>query len=186
MLRSSLIIIMSLLVVGNINAQNPDLKMLNKEAKSKVMEFASILKPSLKKALKTGGPASAIKVCSEVAPQTAVTVSENSDWNIKRVSLKARNHKTAIPDAWEQSVLETFDMRQAKGEPVAKMMYSEVVDGEFRFMKAQGVEKVCTICHGEAIKPEVKSALAEHFPKDMAQGYKLGQVRGAFSLRKKL
>ena len=34
-------------------------------------------------------------------------------------------------------------------------MYSEMVDDEFRFMKAQGVEKVCTVCHGTNIKPEI-------------------------------
>ena len=51
-------------------------------------------------------------------------------------------------------------------------------------MKAQGVDEVCLICHGKNISPEVQNALMEFYPKDAAQGYQLGEVRGAFSLRK--
>jgi hypothetical protein len=79
-----------------------------------------------------------------------------------------------------------FDQRQARGESAAKMAFAEVVDGKYRFMKAQGVEPVCLACHGANIKPEVEAALKEKYPGDMARGYMLGQIRGAFSLSRDL
>ena len=83
-------------------------------------------------------------------------------------------------------MLEQFDKRQAGGESAQKMAYSEVIDGQFRFMKAQGVEEVCLKCHATKIAPETEKALQEHYANDSARGYSLGQIRGAFSLTKQL
>lgn len=161
----------------------PDSSAHKQEAMSIVKKFAGSLKPELKKAIKTGGPAHAVSVCADLAPTIAEKLRTDTGWYIKRVSLKARN-PSAQPDAWEQKVLEQFDQRQAKGEEAQKMAYSEVVDGRFRFMKAQGVEKVCLKCHATKINPEVETALNEKYPHDKARGYTLGQIRGAFSLAK--
>lgn len=163
-----------------------DAASLKQEAVGIVKSFGGMLKPELKKALTEGGPAHAISVCSERAPAIAQQLREQTGWYIRRVSLKARNDKTATPDAWEASVLQQFDQRQAGGEAAAKMAYSETVDGKFRFMKAQGVEGVCLTCHGVTIKSEVEAALAEKYPNDAARGYSLGQIRGAFSLARDL
>ena len=159
---------------------------LKKEAVSIVKKFGGTLKPELQKAIKAGGPPHAISVCSEKAPAIAENLRNETGWYIKRVSLKARNNKTAIPDAWEKKVLQQFDQRQAKGETAEKMAFAEVVDGKFRFMKAQGVEAVCLNCHAANIKPETEAALKEKYPEDKARGYTLGQIRGAFSLAKDL
>jgi hypothetical protein len=105
---------------------------------------------------------------------------------VNRVSLKPRNSQTAIPDAWETKVLQQFDQRQANGESAEKMAFAEVVDGKFRFMKAQGVQAVCMNCHAAEIKPETEAALREKYPLDKARGYSLGQIRGAFSLSRDL
>ena len=158
---------------------------LKQEAIGIVKQFGGSLKPELKKAIKAGGPAHAVSVCSELAPSIAEKLRTDSGWYINRVSLKARN-PSAQPDAWEQKVLQQFDQRQAKGEDAQKMAFSEVVDGRFRFMKAQGVEKVCMNCHAAEIKPEVEAALKEKYPHDKARGYTIGQIRGGFSLAKDL
>ncbi len=166
-------------------ADNADQAELKKEAISLVKRFGGTLKPELKKALQSGGPAHAIKVCSQQAPDIAQRLRNESGWYIKRVSLKNRN-RNAVPDAWERKVLEQFDMRQAEGESATKMAYAEVVDGKFRFMKAQGVEAVCLTCHAEQVGPEVEAELKALYPGDTARGYSLGQIRGAFSLAKDL
>lgn len=158
---------------------------LKKEAVGIVKRFGGTLKPELKKALKKGGPAYAISVCSEKAPAIAHQLQNDTGWYIKRVSLKPRN-PLAKPDPWEEKVLKMFDERQAKGEDPKKMAYAEVVDGKYRFMKAQGVEQVCLNCHAAKVKPEVEAALKEKYPNDKARGYSLGQVRGAFSLARDL
>ena len=163
-------------------ATDIDQAQLKKEAVSIVQRFGGSLKPELKKAMKAGGPTQAISVCAEKAPAIAEGLRDDTGWYVKRVSLKARNNQTAIPDAWEKKVLEQFDQRQANGETAEKMAFSEVVDGWFRFMKAQGVETVCMNCHAAEIKPETEAALSEKYPLDKARGYSLGQIRGAFSL----
>ncbi len=174
-----------LLSVQSLHAADVDKAKLKEEAISIVKKFGGALKPELKKAMQAGGPAHAISVCSEKAPSIAQSLSSDTGWMVKRVSLKARS-ETAVPDAWEMKVLEQFDQRQANGESAAKMAYMEVVDGSFRFMKAQGVEAVCMNCHAAEIKPEVEAALKQKYPHDKARGYTLGQIRGAFSLSRDL
>ncbi len=176
----------ALLSVSSLQAEQVNQGELKKEAINLVKQFGGTLKPELKKALKSGGPAHAIGVCSEKAPAIAKNLRDSSGWYIKRVSLKARNSSSATPDSWEQKVLKQFDARQAKGESAEKMSYSEIVDGKFRFMKAQGAGKLCLNCHGAEVTPEVEAALKEKYPDDKARGYSLGQIRGAFSLAKDL
>ena len=168
------------------SAQSVDQAALKTEAIGIVKQFGGSLKPELKKALMEGGPAHAITVCSTKAPEIASRLTNSTGWSVKRVSLKARNAETAMPDTWEKGVLEQFDKRQAEGETAEKMAFAEVVDGQFRFMKAQGVEEVCLSCHGAQVAPETEKALQEYNASDSARGYTLGQIRGAFSLTKPL
>jgi len=175
-----------LLMLEVLLAADVDQAQLQQQAIGIVKRFGGALKPELKKAIQSGGPAHAITVCADQAPLIASNLSSETGWRVKRVSLKARNQQTAIPDAWEKKVLQQFDERQAAGESAEKMAYAEVVDGSFRFMKAQGVEAVCLSCHAAEIAPEVEAALQEKYPEDMARGYTLGQVRGAFSLSRDL
>ncbi|MGL1958523.1 MAG: DUF3365 domain-containing protein [Colwellia sp.] len=163
-----------------------DITSLKAEAVSIVKQFGGTLKPQLKKALTEGGVEQAMKVCSIKAPEIAKNLSTKTHWQVKRVSLKARNEKFATPDAWENKVLMQFDERQKQGETAKKMAKAEIVNNEFRFMKAQGVAPLCLTCHGTKLDEKTKKLLAQYYPDDKATGYSLGQIRGAFSLTKKL
>ena len=183
-----LMVVFSLAFIASIQPAQAevDKEQLKQEAISIVKTFGASLKPELMKAINSGGPSHAVSVCSETAPQIAQTLRKQTGWYVKRVSLKPRNQLTAVPDSWEQKVLQQFDQRQAKGESADNMAFSEVVDGKFRFMKAQGVEAVCLKCHGANIAPDVEAALRQNYPDDSARGYTLGQIRGAFSLTKEI
>jgi len=159
---------------------------LQQEAVSIVRQFVGMLKPQLKQALQHGGPTHAIEVCSRAAPVLAAQLSKKTGWIIKRVSLKARNHHTAMPDTWEKSVLQQFDRERAGGKSPAIMVASRVKGRTYRFMKAQPVAPVCLLCHGENITSDVAAVLKQYYPEDQAKGYKLGQIRGAFSLTRQL
>jgi len=159
---------------------------LQQQAISIVQQFTGTLKPQLKQALQQGGPEHAIAVCSKVAPKLAKTLSVQTGWQIKRVSLKARNHHAAQPDAWERSMLQRFNRDQARGKPPAIMIASRMEHGVYHFMKAQAVAPVCLLCHGKHISPDVVKALRKYYPQDQATGYEPGQIRGAFSLSKHL
>jgi len=164
--------------------RNTQYEKLAAEAGGIVKKFVGKMQPKLKAAIQSGGPVNAIKTCSIEAPGIALDFSNKTDWQVNRVSLKNRNNKTGMPDAWEKKVLLQFDLRQQKGESVQKMVFAEIVDNQFRYMKAQGVKPVCLGCHGEKLLPEVQATLQQHYPEDKATGYSLGQVRGAFSLSK--
>lgn len=156
------------------------------EAQAISGQFVGTLLPTLQAAMQAGGPVQGIEVCSVAAPQIAADLSRESGWVVNRVSLKARNQETAIPDVWEAQVLQDFDRRQQAGEPVGQINHAAVVDGELRYMQAQPAGEQCLTCHGTDISGEVRAALSEHYPQDMATGYLAGQVRGAISLRRSL
>lgn len=172
--------------IADTAAVNPNVA----EARSIVQEFASSLTNELMTAINEGGPANGIKVCQERAPVIAADLAERTGWSVARTSLKTRNVTANSPDAWEASVLADFDARQAAGEDVVPMAHAEVIetdDGKvFRFMKAIPTAEICLRCHGSDIAPEVVAVLDEAYPQDMARGYEVGQVRGAFTLSKSL
>ncbi len=147
---------------------------------------------ALKKEVATGGPASAVNVCTEIAPTLARKFSLENGWRVTRVSLKARNAMLGTPDAWEQQALADFDARAEAGEGADKLEYSAVVDEPsgryFRYAKALPVQPLCVACHGqpEQLSDAVKSNLAKIYPHDRAIGYSLGQVRGAISIKRPL
>jgi hypothetical protein len=146
-------------------------------------QFIATLQPTLQQAMQAGGPVNGIEVCALAAPAIAASLSETSGWQVRRVSLLARNSQSAVPDEWETSVLHEFDSRQATGEAAEQINQSGFVDGEFRYMQAQAVGPLCLVCHGTEIAPEVQDALQVHYPDDAATGYLVGQIRGAISLR---
>jgi len=155
------------------------------QSKLVVKEFMGQLKGELQTAMKTGGPVNAINVCKEQAPVIAQNLSDKHGWKVARTSLKVRNPANA-PDAWETSILKSFENRKLKGEKVKPMAHFETVktaEGEsFRFMKAIPTGKVCLACHGENINDSVAAKLKTSYPNDKATGFKAGDIRGAFSI----
>jgi hypothetical protein len=135
------------------------------------------------------GPEGAIAVCRDKAPQMAQAASEASGWRVRRVSLRNRNPK-AVPDAWERAALEEFDRRAAAGESPAALEKFELVgegpDAVHRYMRALPTQQLCLNCHGprESLAPAVREQLQRLYPDDAAVGYRLGEIRGAITLRK--
>ena len=170
-----------------------DMSQYQAEAKKVTGAFFEDLKSELVKGMQAGGPVNAIGVCKSIAPEVAAKHSENVGWDVARTSLKLRNPDNA-PDAWETKVLQQFEERRTKGEGPDTLAYAEIVEeGDekyFRFMKGiimPPVEKMpCLKCHGENIDPKIAVKLDELYPQDKARGYKAGQVRGAFTLKKRL
>lgn len=161
----------------------------NDEAKALIQQFASSLKTELVSAIKAGGPTHAIAVCQDKAPAIANSLSESSEWEIGRTSLKTRNPNNE-PDAWEKRVLKQFDSLNTAGNPVAELSYAEVVESDgkevYRYMKAIPTQEVCLTCHGTDIDPKLAEVIDAAYPEDQARGYSAGDIRGAFTLTKPL
>ncbi len=186
MLRS-LALVLALLFTGMIAARAEDTaqQAFEKDAQAAIKELASSLKSSLMAAMNEGGPAEAVSVCHLIAPTLAAEISKKYGLEIRRTSLKVRNPANEA-DAWETDVLQRFETRLASGEAIQKLTFKEKVDSEsgsqWRMMKAIPTDKVCLSCHGKKIAEPVQARIDTHYPDDMATGFKLGDIRGAFTV----
>jgi hypothetical protein len=160
------------------------------EANTIIQEFMTNLKGELKSALKAEGPVGAIGVCQEAAPAVTRDVAAKHGWNVGRTALKLRNPENA-PDDWEREVLEAFVAQREAGADPKKLAVTKVVnrDGEatFRYMKAIPLaEKPCATCHGTNVDPDLRAEILERYPEDKAVGFKPGEIRGAFTLSRRI
>ncbi|HEC84104.1 MAG: DUF3365 domain-containing protein [Candidatus Parabeggiatoa sp. nov. 2] len=151
-----------------------------------IKEFVGSLQSELKAAMKKGGPINAISVCHTKAPQIRAQFShKKAGFEIARTSLKPRNADNA-PDEWEKTVLEQFEKRKAQGEDPKTLEFHQVVETngqrQLRYMKAIPTAEVCLLCHGATIAPDIQAKLKELYPDDKATGFKVGDLRGAFSI----
>lgn len=157
---------------------------LTAEGAALVPAFQQHLLATVKSAMQAGGPAKAVEACQLLAPQIAAEHSK-SPWKVGRTALKVRNPENSA-DAWERQVLEQFAVRAAAGEPVAELQHAEMVQGEFRMMKAIATGEPCLACHGKQIEPALAALIDVRYPDDQARGFALGELRGAFTLRRQV
>lgn len=153
------------------------------KSQAAIKEYATTLKAALQTAMKAGGPMAAIAVCHTEAPKIAQEVGKKYDLDIHRTSLKPR---ATPPQPWEKTVLEQFEVEKDAGKPIGKIVWHKTVDEngqkELRLMKAIPTGEVCLTCHGTNVAPAVLSKIKSLYPNDEATGYKLGDIRGAFSV----
>ena len=153
------------------------------------MEFMKDLKGILINQIQTNGILQAVSVCSDTAQVLTNNFGVEKGVYIKRVSLKNRNVNNA-PDDFEKIILNKFTMMQQNNELNGETEYAEIVEeGEFkylRYVKPILVQAECLNCHGSEneIMPEVKQLISQAYPDDKAVGYKIGDLRGAVSLKK--
>ena len=179
------ILLGTVLITPLMACSSRDLEPHAAESRVVVKEFMQNLKGELQTAMKAGGPVNAIRVCNETAPGIAEALSTQKGWEVGRTSLKVRNPDNA-PDVWEEKVLKQFETRKVGGEDPKTLEYFEMVktdDGKvFRYMKAIPTGEVCLACHGESIAAPVREKLQALYPYDKATGYKVGDLRGAFTI----
>ncbi len=135
------------------------------------------LQARLLAALEEKGPAGAVKVCREEAPDLARAVAGEAGIQLGRTSHKLRNPANA-PRDWVVPYLE-----RAAGQP-ASAVSKVVVDlgdrvGVLRPIATAGT---CLVCHGapESFDPGLRATLAELYPGDRATGFREGEFRGFF------
>lgn len=183
MLLASFSAILPGLTYAEITLPNQELK----QARTLVKAFSGDLKTVLKTSMTSAGPTKAIQACNVQAKPIAEKVSSLSDWQVARTSLKVRNPNNKA-DEWETKVLEKFESRKAAGEAIETMEYAETVktDNEliYRYMKPIPTQGLCLTCHGETLSDDVREKITLLYPDDTATGFNLGDIRGAFTLKK--
>ena len=134
----------------------------------------------LKKHMKKGGPADALKFCSmNAADLTAKVDHELGDKvSIKRITLKPRNPANEAKGD-EKAILEALDTLNKNHVRLPKHLIEKTEEG-YKFYKPLRIgKKVCLKCHGMQIDPKLGAEIAKHYPTDKATGYKMGDLRGA-------
>lgn len=171
-----------------VQAQDSEQQQFEKEAQLAIKALAESMKKALMGAMQDGGPVEAVSVCKLIAPTLAAEISKQHGLDIRRTSLRVRNPENEA-DSWETDVLQRFQTRLASGEAIQKLSFSEKVENDvgtaqWRMMKAIPTDKVCLSCHGTKIVAPVQAVLDQHYPNDMATGFKLGDIRGAFTVKR--
>jgi len=153
------------------------------------IEFMKELKGVLINQIQTNGALQAVSVCSDTAQVLTNNFGVQRGVYIKRVSLKNRSVNN-FPDDFEKKVLNKFELLHQNKELNSETEHVEIVqEGEFkylRYLKPILVQAECLNCHGGEtdIMPEVKQLIAQDYSDDKAIGYKIGDLRGAVSLKK--
>jgi len=87
-------------------------------------------------------------------------------------------------------MLHYFEQQKQSGEDISKLEAYEIIEDEngrwFRYMKAIPTTEVCLVCHGETLASPLQQKLQSLYPNDQATGYRVGEIRGAFTVRIKL
>lgn len=171
-------------------AQGEDVPKLTAEARETADTLLNMIRTELVRAMDTSGPLRGIITCKYSVPEITSNLSRQKGWRVSRVSLKARNPALGDPDAWEQRALINFEQRQARGEPAGSLEFAEIVKepagSSFRYIRALTLQPLCMSCHGDSLSEAVKAQLGSEYPTDRAVGYKLGQVRGAITIKRPL
>jgi len=149
-------------------------------------QLGTQLKSRLTNAIQTAGPEGAISVCNSEAISIATVVSKNHDLEVGRTSLKIRNVKNQA-DSWETAQLHKFAMQTDTNVKLNTLETHEIVSENgkkiFRYMKAIPMQEPCLLCHGSSIAPTIEEKIKTLYPQDQANGYELGEIRGAFSVK---
>jgi hypothetical protein len=172
----SIVILLILALVPDAGTGSDDLRLV--QSREIAARFQKELSGRLMEAMSGGGPVQAIEVCQRDAPLIAAQLSRETGAGVGRTALRVRNPANAA-DSGERAVLEEFQRAVRAGAP-APERFDAAPDGTARYMKAILTQPMCLACHGPTLAPEVKAALATHYPSDQATGFAVGDLRGAF------
>lgn len=152
------------------------------QSKPVIKKFAMALQGELKAAIASGGPVMGIEACHIEAP----VITENSQdkgWKVSRTSLKWRNNNNR-PDSWEEAQMNIFEEKLKNVADPKKLWAVYEDDKQVRVLKAIPTQPICLACHGSELSPDVQQKLNVLYPDDRATGFRLGDLRGAFSLKR--
>jgi Pyruvate/2-oxoacid:ferredoxin oxidoreductase delta subunit len=136
--------------------------------------FIGTLKPTLKSAMKDGGPTVGMGVCASIAMEMTDDYNAlTTDTKIYRTALKYRNPKNK-PDKTDTEVMNEF-VRKGDFKPVT-------IDAgdHYRVYKPLATRAECLVCHGDSsyIPEKVSAMIKRKYPKDLAIDHVSGDFKG--------
>lgn len=151
-------------------------KNIAKEAKTNLIE-------KLTTSLASGGTVKAIPFCKQNVVTLTNSLGEKNGVLFRRISDKPRNPMNALSDE-ERVIFSEIEVNQSKeGEYPSKTIITKDTVTVYVPIPTLGL---CLQCHGEPnleIKKETLKVLQKEYPEDLARGYRVGSLRGLFSVR---
>jgi hypothetical protein len=155
-----------------VEAMDPGERDQRERALTARNEMLGRLMATLKGELEAHGPAAAISVCRDEAPEIAREVAGKHDLRIGRTSYRLRNPANQ-PPGWARPYVEKRESDES---------YLTGPEGELAALLPIRLQSACLPCHGptDEIPDSVSAALAENYPDDRATGFREGELRGWF------
>ena len=154
-----------------------------KKGKMIAKESFYALGKQLKGAMKSGGVQKAVSYCNVKAIPMIDSLSRVHNALIKRTTLKTRNALDA-PDELETKLLKSYQKAKKNGETLKPKLTEDAP--YILFTAPIVINPLCLKCHGtigtEIAESDYKT-IAELYPNDKATAYKIGELRGMWSIR---
>jgi hypothetical protein len=132
-----------------------------------------------------GGYEAAAEFCSMNAYPLTDSLANEYKVFLKRVSTKNRNPNNA-PSDLEKQVLDAYEYSAERGDEIGSNVQFIRPGDTILYNKPIRIpSELCLNCHGtpSQISDEVKALLKREYPEDMATEYKVGDLRGMWSLK---
>jgi len=131
-------------------------------------------------------PSGAVRICAEVAQDRTARHARDGIY-VRRVSQRVRNQANR-PDAIELQKLEQLEaLHQQRKLPTELVEVQANSDGtrQLHYLRPIVILERCLACHGprDKMQPEVRELLSRRYPDDRAVDYRVGDFRGAVSVR---
>ena len=135
-------------------------------------------------AMQTGGPGYAIDFCHLRALSIKDSLSEKHQCQIRRISSKYRNPDDKPRTRTEIDQLKKFENALNAGENLEPAVYA--FDDRIEYYQPIVINNgACLICHGDPgtqIAEETLQMIRERYPDDLATGFALKDLRGAWQI----
>jgi hypothetical protein len=133
--------------------------------------------------MKDGGVKDAVPFCNTKAIPLTDEMSEKFNVSIKRTSHLLRNEDNK-PNDEEVLVINSYKDLMSKGKGLKPVVELDN-DGNPHFYAPIIIQKKCLTCHGEIgvdVTKKSDSIIESYYPKDLATGFKEGDLRGIWSI----
>lgn len=152
-----------------------------------VNDLKAALMGKLKDEMTKNGAVSAVEFCNtNAAPLAKATAGDRiAQLSFGRSSHKVRNEKNH-PSDWIRPYLTQFQNTFAGDKKLDGAIPQVIkVKNKRAYLSPLYVNAQCLVCHGEAVAQPIQQKIAQLYPKDQAQGFKLNEFRGFFWVMEK-
>ena len=153
----------------------------DQNSSEKLKSAAADLKKTMMGELKSKiseSPVVAVEFCSKNALEITKKVADKNGVNIKRVTDKNRNPKNTMDENDKKVFAKFADAIKQNGKAGEPIIVTE--NGVQKYYEPLVIGEMCIVCHGgkENMAKSTADAIDAAYPKDLAKGYKIGDLRG--------